>query len=37
MNTLHFSNALKFAIAGAFLALVLILILVFTVPNPNPE
>lgn len=37
MNTLHFSNALKFAIAGAVLALVLISILVFTVPNPNPE
>lgn len=37
MNTLHFSNALKFAIAGAILALILISIFVFTVPNPNPE
>lgn len=36
MNRLHFSNAIKFAIAGAVLALVLISILVFTVPNPNP-
>ncbi|VXB69264.1 conserved membrane hypothetical protein [Flavobacterium sp. 9AF] len=37
MHKIEIYNVLKFAIAGAILALVLISILIFSVPNPNPE